>query len=102
MTMFWISATLMVAVALLFFVPALLRGPRTGVKDLGHSAASHRKQLQSLELAFRDGHLNKKDYQSRRKEISEAMMATLRILRTIPPPTAHQVWVSPWPLCCRC
>jgi cytochrome c-type biogenesis protein CcmH len=77
MTMFWISATLMVAVALLFFVPVLLRGARTSVKELGHSAASQRQQLQSLELAFRDGHLNKKDYQRQRQKISDAMMATI-------------------------
>ena len=77
MTMFWISATLMVAFALLFFVPGLLRGSRTSIKELGHSAASQRLHLQSLESAFRDGHLNKKDYQSRRQKISDAMMATI-------------------------
>jgi cytochrome c-type biogenesis protein CcmH len=77
MTLFWIFATLMVAVALLFFVPGLLRGPRTSIKELGHSVATHRQQLQSLELAHRDGHLNKKDYQSRRQEISDAMMAAM-------------------------
>lgn len=78
MTLFWISATLMVAVALLFFVPGLLRGPRTSVKQLGYSVAGHRKQLQSLELALRDGHLNKKDYEKRRQEISDAMMTVMQ------------------------
>lgn len=77
MTSFWISAALMVAVALMFFVPRLLRGPRISARELEQSAASSRQQLQSLEAAYRDGHVNKKDYKSRRQEISDTMMASL-------------------------
>ena len=77
MTIFWISATLMVGVALLFCVPGLLRGPRVSAKQLGRAAAGYRKQLKSLELAFADGHIKKPDYQSRRLEITDAIVASI-------------------------
>lgn len=69
--MFWTLAAIMVALALLFVLPRLLRGSGPPVDD---AAAQARRRLQSLEAAFRDGHLDADDYQAKRALIATELL----------------------------
>ncbi len=71
MTAFWISACVMLAVALAFVVPGLLRG---GTPDVSEAAVDARRRLKSLEQAFRDGHLSEEDYTERKQAIAGSLL----------------------------
>ncbi len=71
MTAFWIIVSVMIALALVFVVPGLLRGSST---DVSEAALQARRRLQSLEAAHRDGHLSDEDYSQRKSAIAGSLL----------------------------
>ena len=75
MTLFWIIGGLLVAVALLFIVPPLLRREAAG--RLSRSAvniAVHRDQLRELDADLRAGTLSAEHYEKARRELEARLL----------------------------
>ena len=79
MTLFWIVAVLLVAVALLFVVLPLLKGRGAGQQAMPASRSEanlsvYRNQLQELDNDLASGTLDKEQYQSAREELEERVL----------------------------
>ena len=74
MILFWTVAAAMLAGALAFLLPRLLKGPAMPVND---AAADARRRLQSLESAYADGHLEQADYDSRKQAIAAELLGAV-------------------------
>lgn len=61
----------MLALALAFVVPTLLRGAKANVSE---AALDARRRLASLEAAHRDGHLSAEDYEARKSAIAGSLL----------------------------
>ncbi|OGA48521.1 MAG: c-type cytochrome biogenesis protein CcmI [Betaproteobacteria bacterium RIFCSPLOWO2_12_FULL_62_58] len=75
MTLFWIVGALLVAIALLFIVPPLLRSKASGRLSRGAvNVAVYRDQLRELEADLRAGTLSGDHYEKARRELEARLL----------------------------
>lgn len=75
MTLFWIVGGLLVAIALLFIVPPLLRGKASGrLSRSVVNVAVYRDQFRELEADLRAGTLSADHYEKARRELEARML----------------------------
>ncbi len=78
MTVFWVVAALLIAVALLFVVPPLLRKPRDAVgKGSGANIDLYRDQLADLDRDLQSGTLAADQYAQARRDLEQRLAEEL-------------------------
>ncbi len=99
MTTFWILAAAMVAVALLFVLPPLLRKPPAQAEAIDEDAvniAVIRQQLAELEADLEAGNLSREQYESARRDLEKELLVDVDLNAVADAPEGEAARSGTW------